>query len=133
MSITEIWERLQSRLAGARELNTLDMSQREELARDVGVSEPVLERLFTSVRDQELERLMYALSLDDRKIKLTNRGAIMRDMSIVCSECSLVNRCQRELQDGTASRNYNEYCPNAPTLNALLVAEGRSQRLSSLT
>jgi hypothetical protein len=50
MSITEIWEKLQSRLAGARELDSLDMSQREELARDVGVSEPVLERLFTSVR-----------------------------------------------------------------------------------
>jgi hypothetical protein len=127
MSIMEIWETLQSRLAGARELNTLNMDQREELARDVGVSEPVLERLFTSVRDQELERLMYALSLDDRKIKLTNRGAIMRDMSIVCSECALVKRCQRELQEGSASRNYNEYCPNALTLNALLVAEGRSQ------
>lgn len=128
MSIMEIWETLQSRLAGARELNTLNMDQREELARDVGVSEPVLERLFTSVRDQELERLMYALSLDDRKMKLTNRGAIMRDMSIVCSECALVKRCQRELQEGSASRNYNEYCPNALTLNALLVAEGRSQR-----
>jgi hypothetical protein len=128
MSIMEMWETLQSRLAGARELNTLNMDQREELARDVGVSEPVLERLFTSVRDQELERLMYALSLDDRKMKLTNRGAIMRDMSIVCSECALVKRCQRELQEGSASRNYNEYCPNALTLNALLVAEDRSQR-----
>jgi hypothetical protein len=126
MSITEIWEKLQSRLAGARELDSLDMSQREELARDVGVSEPVLERLFTSVRDQELERLMYVLSLDERTIKLTNRGAIMRDMSIVCSECAFVSRCQRELQDGTASRNYTEYCPNALTLNALLATQGRS-------
>lgn len=130
MSIMEIWETLQSRLAAVREFNTLDMDQREELARDIGVSEPVLERLFTSVRDQELERLMYALSLDDRKTKLTNRGAVMRDMSIVCSECALVKRCQRELQEGSASRNYNEYCPNALTLNALLVAEGRSQSCS---
>jgi hypothetical protein len=127
MSIIEIWEKLQSHLASVRELDTLNMDQREELARDVGVSEPVLERLFTSARGQELERLMYALSLDDRKIQLTNRGAIMRDMSIVCSECALVDRCQRELQDGSASRNYNEYCPNALTLNALLVAEGQSQ------
>lgn len=128
-TFTEVWEKLQSRLASTRELNTLDKSQREELARDVGVSESVFERLFGTARNDELERLMYALELDIRTVALANPGSIMRDMSVVCSECALASRCQRELQAGSASRNYNHYCPNAWTLNALRTEQERSRYL----
>jgi len=127
MNLTEVWEKLQSHLASTRELNALDASQREELARDVGVSESVFERLFGTARNDELERLMYVLELDIRKIPLTNPGSILRDMSIVCSECALASRCQRELRAGSASTNYNQYCPNALTLSALRAEQARSR------
>lgn len=106
------------------------MDQREELARDLSVSEAVFEQLFGATRNDELERLMYGLALDIRQSALTNHGAIMRDVSAVCSECALVSRCQRELRVGSASKNYNLYCPNAFTLNALRAEQERQRRLS---
>lgn len=125
MAVAEIWKKLQSQMASTRELDSLDTSQREEIARDIGVSRGIFERLFKTTRNDELERLMYALTLDVRKIALTNRGSIVRDMDIVCSECSFARRCQRELDAGSARQNYNEYCPNALTLNALRAEQGR--------
>lgn len=128
MGVAEIWEKWKVRRALACELSSLDMTQREELARDVCVSEDAFERLYvTGERTDELERLMSALSLDAEKMELANPGAITRDMSLVCSGCLMINRCRRELEAGTASDNYNEYCPNALTLNALRETEALSK------
>lgn len=138
MGVAEIWEKWKVRRALACELSSLDMTQREELARDVCVSEDAFERLYvTGERTDELERLMSALSLDAEKMELANPGAITRDMSLVCSGCLMINRCRRELEAGTASDSYNEYCPNALTLNALretdalskLAARNRERRI----
>lgn len=138
MGVAEIWEKWKVRRALACELSSLDMTQREELARDVCVSEDAFERLYvTGERTDELERLMSALSLDAEKMELANLGAITRDMSLVCSGCLMINRCRRELEAGTASDSYNEYCPNALTLNALretdalskLAARNRDRRI----
>lgn len=125
MSVAEIWQKLQSRMASERELDSLDAAQREELARDVGVPRGLFERLFRTERNDELERLMYALAIDTRGIAPANRGAVMRDMSIVCSGCALVSRCRRELDSGSAQRNYDQYCPNALSLNALRAEQSR--------
>lgn len=128
MGVAEIWEKWKVRRALACELSSLDMTQREELARDVCVSEDAFERLYvTGERTDELERLMSALSLDAEKMELANPGAITRDMSLVCSGCLMINRCRRELEAGTASDSYNEYCPNALTLNALRETEALSK------
>ena len=127
MNVTEIWERWKASRALARELNSLDMDQRKELARDVCVSQNVFERLvLTRSRGNELERLMCALSLDVENIAPSSVGAISRDLSRVCSECLMTSRCRRELDAGSASANYNEYCPNALTLDALLETQTRS-------
>ena len=130
MGVAEIWEKWKVRRALANELSSLDMTQREELARDVCVSEEAFERLYVpGPRTDQLEQLMCALALDAATTEIENPGAVTRDMSLVCSGCLMINRCRRELEAGSAKQNYNEYCPNALTLNALL----ETQTLSRLT
>lgn len=130
MGVVAIWEKWKVRRALANEFSSLDMAQREELARDVCVPDGVFERLYVAGdRTDELERLMCALSLNVEQSEIANPGAVTRDMSLVCSGCLMINRCRRELEAGSAKQNYNDYCPNALTLNALL----ETQTLSRLT
>lgn len=130
MGVAEIWEKWKVRRALANELSSLDMTQREELARDVCVSEEAFERLYVAgPRTDQLEQLMCVLALDAETTEIENPGAVTRDMSLVCSGCLMIDRCRRELEAGSAKQNYNEYCPNALTLNALL----ETQTLSRLT
>ncbi|MBN9003578.1 MAG: hypothetical protein J0H75_16490, partial [Rhizobiales bacterium] len=133
MGVAAIWEKWKVRRALANELSSLDTIQREELARDSCVSEDIFEHLYVAGdRTDELERLMCALSLDIEQSEIANPGAVTRDMSLVCSRCLMINRCRRELEAGSAKQNYNDYCPNALTLNALLEAQTLS-RLPALT
>ncbi len=129
MSVSEIWEKLKSRYALASELHSLDMVQREELARDVGLSEGDFERLYVAGArsTEELDRLMQALALDIDEIEIANPGAVTRDMRVVCSGCLVVDRCRHELEEGSAAQNYGEYCPNALTFEALLETEAQSR------
>ncbi|MGB3043824.1 MAG: hypothetical protein WBB98_11615 [Xanthobacteraceae bacterium] len=130
MGVAAIWEKWKVRRALANELSSLDTIQREELARDICVSEDIFEHLYVAGdRTDELERLMCTLSLDIEQSEIANPGAVTRDMSLVCSGCLMINRCRRELEAGSAKQNYNDYCPNALTLNALL----ETQALSRLT
>ena len=130
MGVAAILEKWKVRRALANEFSSLDMAQREELARDVCVPDGVFERLYVAGdRTDELGRLMGALSLSVEQSEIANPGAVTRDMSLVCSGCLMINRCRRELEAGSAKQNYNDYCPNALTLNALL----ETQSLSRLT
>jgi hypothetical protein len=80
-----------------------------------------------------LERFTCALSFDVENIELSGFGAVTRDMGCVCSECLMTNRCRRELETGSASTNYNECCPNALTLDALLEEQARSSLAFQIT
>lgn len=128
MGIGAVWEKWKSRRALAHEFNSLGLAQRAELARDVCVSDEAFERLFIAGdRTDELERLMCALALDPEDTEIVNPGAVTRDMSLVCSGCLMINRCRRELEAGSARYSFNEYCPNALTLNALLEEQSLSR------
>lgn len=120
MTIAKLWTRWLERQASIREFNSLDATQREELARDTGVSSKVLESLSAQgpLESVELQRLMDALSLDVEKIKQTH-APVLRDMAMICSECCARSRCRRELDHRMASQNYHDYCPNTQTLSAL--------------
>lgn len=128
MSVSEIWEKFKNRRTWGTEFDSLNVLQREELARDIGVSRCDLEHLY-AVGDRgadELERLMRALSLDVEQMEIANPGTITRDMSVVCNNCGVVDRCRRELEAGSAAQNYHEYCPNAMTFEALLETEAEA-------
>ena len=49
-----------------------------------------------------------------------SKSSVMRDMQIVCSGCSMTRRCRRALGRQSEVTNYSAYCPNAPTIDALL-------------
>jgi hypothetical protein len=104
----------------AHELDALGPDQREALARDIGVPEDVVVRLVArgAQAGAELPRLMGVLALDPERIR-HERAALMRDMSVTCSECAAVARCRRDLGRGQASLTYRGYCPNAETLREL--------------
>lgn len=123
-----------SRWIAVRELISLDMVQRGELARDIGLPEDVLGRLVArgDRTDDQSRRLMYALELDMNKVRSFDSG-VARDISVVCSECSATSRCQSELAAGTARKNYHEYCPNAETFDALRQEAGLSRRQDRTT
>ena len=40
-------------------------------------------------------------------------------MERVCALCQDKGECDRDLRDGTAAEHYQEYCPNAPTIEVL--------------
>lgn len=127
MTIAGLWTRWLERQASIREFNSLDATQREELARDTGVPQGVLENLSARGPSEkiELQRLMDALALDVEELRTTH-AAVLRDMGVICSECCARSRCRRELDRHAASQNYHEYCPNTQTLSAL-----RQERLQS--
>jgi len=130
----ETLRRRLSRWIAVRELRSLDRIQRGELARDIGLPEDVLGRLITrgDRTDDQSRRLMYALDLDMNKVRSFDSG-VARDINVVCSECLVTSRCQRELAAGTARKNYQEYCPNAETFDALRQELGRSPRQDRTT
>lgn len=109
-----------SNRARAHEFAALGPDQRQALARDIGLPEDVMVRL--AARDAragaELPRLMEVLALDPKWIRHW-QAALMRDMSVTCSECAVAARCRRDLDRGQASLTYRAYCPNAETLREL--------------
>lgn len=127
MIVSEMWKKWRRERAQAREFDTLDAEQREELARDTGVASNTLRTLASRPPDRgrELQRLMAVLSLDTARI-MHSYPAVCRDMGIVCSECLAQNRCRRHLDNGTAHEAYEAYCPNTLTLNTL-----RREQMSS--
>ncbi|HZH52361.1 MAG TPA: hypothetical protein VEZ16_10835 [Microvirga sp.] len=106
--------------AQAREFETLGKAEREALARDIGLSEEILAGLVASGpgAGAELPRLMEALSLDPDEIG-RRYAAVMRDMSVVCSDCAAVSRCRSDRARGRAQAAFTGYCPNADTLQDL--------------
>jgi hypothetical protein len=109
-----------SNRARANEFYALGPEQREAVARDIGVPEDVVARLVArgAQAGAELPRLMEALLLDPNWIGHW-QAALMRDMSLTCSQCAVVARCRRDLDHGQASLTYRGYCPNAETLREL--------------
>ncbi|MBM6579830.1 hypothetical protein ILT44_06525 [Microvirga sp. BT689] len=120
MSLATAIRQWRSNRACAREFAALGPDEREALARDIGVPEDVVVRLVArgTQAGAELPRLMGVLALDPDRI-MHERTALMRDMSVTCSECAAVARCRRDLDRGQASLTYHGYCPNAETVREL--------------
>jgi uncharacterized protein YjiS (DUF1127 family) len=100
-----------------RELTSLDTDELGALARDVGLSPDQLTRLTARGSREELSRLLDAVGLAAERIGRTHPD-VMRDMSIVCSDCVSARRCRRDLDRGWAPV-VQRYCPNTETIKVL--------------
>jgi Family of unknown function (DUF6455) len=119
MGLSAIIHRWWQRQLRLRELDALGRDECQAVARDVGVRREALYRLVT--RDEGeglLPRLLRVLGLDPEGLA-HSRQPVMRDMAVVCSGCSQTGRCQRELTQRSAWRRYQQYCPNAATIDSL--------------
>jgi uncharacterized protein YjiS (DUF1127 family) len=103
-----------------RELRDMSSSDFARIARDLCMSPADLE---TVVRrgphaSDELPRLLKSLGIDEATLSRT-QPVLQRDMVRVCASCRQKVLCNHDLDAGTLAQRYEEYCPNAPTIDGL--------------
>jgi transcriptional regulator with XRE-family HTH domain len=103
-----------------REMRELDARTFADIARDLRVTSGDLD---TFVRKgphaaDELPKLLKALGIDEAALA-RSETAVLRDMERVCVLCSRKAQCNNDVEIGVAARDYEDYCPNAPMMNAL--------------
>lgn len=111
------WWREQSLL---RVFEALDRTTVAELARDNFVPEADFRRLASRSRTESalLRRLLQRVGIDP-DVLARNQSGVMRDMTVVCAGCLMVQRCRRDLDRHEGPLPHGRYCPNAETIEAL--------------
>ena len=93
------------------------------IARDLKIAPGELTSLAKKGPDAAalLQRLLFALGVDANSLE---RGdpAVMRDLQRLCVTCGYKRRCELDLASGAIADKFQDYCPNAFTLDALLKA-----------
>ena len=102
------------------ELGRCSADEKKQIAKDLGIPVEDLRRLVAKgpVAADALPKMLSALSVDARVLASAD-PAIMRDLQRTCAFCDHKSLCQREFAEGTAARNFRQFCPNAHTLDAL--------------
>jgi hypothetical protein len=111
------WLKHRRELSEIRRMNRTDF---DLIARDLRVSSDDLQRLVEAGQHSadEMPKMLKALGIDVADLARTE-PLLVRDMQRVCSLCRDKAHCHGELADGTAAKHYKDYCPNAPTIDAL--------------
>lgn len=106
--------------ARRREYAALSASEREAIARDVGVCEERLAAAVESGRTgaPELKRMLGVIGVDAPRVGALDRR-LVRELEATCAGCQAVRTCRRHLDSGTARAVYAAFCPNAPALRGL--------------
>ena len=91
------------------------------MARDIGVSPSQLRELVRKGPDSAnlLKRLLVALHVDPKAIAEID-PLVMREMKWLCITCANKRRCEHELAKGTAAEHFQQFCPNAMSIDELL-------------
>lgn len=102
------------------ELQGFDSGEFSRVAHELGVSTGDLQELVRQGPHaaDELPKMLTALGIDSEAI-LRVQPLVYHDMERVCSACTHKGRCDRDLAAGTSAQHYEEYCINAPTIDAL--------------
>jgi len=111
------------------EMQGFDPGEFDRIAHELGVTS---RDLGTLVRKgphaaDELPRMLAALGIDAEKISRA-QPMVYHDMERVCARCVSKGRCDRDLDADTAALHYEEYCANAPTIDALIEKPSISPR-----
>src|SRR6266516_4716845 len=103
------------------ELEFCGPAEVEHIARDLGVSRGELSVLAGKWPDAAdlLSRLLEQVNLDRAELASVEPQAL-RDLERVCTLCGSKRRCEHDLAIHPSHPGWNEYCPNAPTLSALI-------------
>lgn len=102
------------------EIRRADRGDFHAIAEDLRVSPAELDRLVAAGPHSadEMPQMLKSLGIEVEDL-IKTEPLMVRDMQRVCSLCRDKARCHGELASGTASKHYEEFCPNAPTIDAL--------------
>ena len=111
------WLKHRRALSEIRRMNRTDF---DVIARDLRISSHDLDRLVQvgSHGADELPQMLASLGIDQASLARTE-PLLLRDMQWVCGLCHDKAQCHADLANGTSARHYRDYCPNAPTIDAL--------------
>jgi hypothetical protein len=103
-----------------REMRELDSAAFDAIAHDLRMTPADLD---TIVREgpraaDELPRVLEVLGIDAAALS-RSEPAVLRDMKRVCISCERKVQCNNDLEIGVSARDYEDYCLNAQTMNAL--------------
>jgi hypothetical protein len=125
------WRAWQRRRRTMAENDCCDRDDAERLARDVGVSRADLCILAGKWPDSLdlLSRRLEQVNLDARIAQA--EPYVLRDLQRVCSLCARKRRCERDFAGKSSDPVWEEYCPNAPTLHALIAERCNQNQLKA--
>ena len=111
------WLKHRREMSELRELNTAEF---DRIAGELRVSPGDLGELVRKGPHaaDELPQMLKALGIDEEALART-QPLVLRDMERVCALCHHKGECVRDFAAGTAAEHYEEYCPNAPTIDVL--------------
>ena len=104
------------------EFGTCGPDEVMRMAKDIGVTPSQLHELVSKGPGAAdlLKRMLVALRVDP-KVLADIDPLVMRELQWLCITCDNKKRCERELAQGTAAEHFSEFCPNAVSLDELLL------------
>jgi len=108
-------------LASIMNLTCAGLDEVMHMAEDIGVTPSQLQELVRKGGNSAnlLKRMLVALQVDPKVIADMD-PLVMREMKWLCITCSNKRQCEHELAKGTAAEHFEQYCPNAVSIDELL-------------
>jgi hypothetical protein len=130
-SVETLLSRIRNWWNRQNELRGLDPMELERVAKEIGMSARDLENLVARGPEAatQLYERMQALGLSRTEIEHSATD-VLRDLQRTCACCNEKSRCERDLRKRPDDQIWNDYCPNAVTLDTLAKAKGRAGKLT---
>ncbi|WP_029040524.1 DUF6455 family protein [Cucumibacter marinus] len=111
--------RFLNKFFGDNALAGVDGELVDEMARDLLMAPADLVVAAHAAGAPELmPEMMREIGLDPEAIQAAMPG-LYRDMAATCATCPSRDRCEAEMEMGTAGKRVDEFCPNAWTFEGL--------------
>jgi hypothetical protein len=124
--VREFWHRALSNRRAINELAACPPGELRRIASEVGLSADDMRRLYCSHNgpSELLPQRLQLLGIDPEFVTHA-APTTSRDLVRVCASCRAFRRCARDLARGDAQAGMDGYCLNGPTIDALMVRDGR--------
>src|SRR4249919_1060218 len=127
MRLRQTWRRAISKRRAINELAACPPGELRRIASDVGLSGDDLRQLCLGHNgpSELLPQRLQLLGIDPEFVRHA-APTTSRDLARVCASCKASRRCARDLARGDVQAGMDAYCLNGPTIDALMVRDGRT-------